>query len=105
MAHDYARAFYNGRAWVDCRTGYMQSRNYICERCNNVAIICHHKTYITPSNISNSNITLNWNRLEALCQTCHNQEHHGNGIVAAGLAFDSKGNLIQVAPPINENTF
>lgn len=95
MAHDYAKAFYTGSAWDKCKRGYMQSQHYICERCGDMAIICHHKEYITPENIHDPNITLNWDNLEALCQTCHSQEHHSKGITRNGLAFDSKGNLVQ----------
>ncbi|WP_449354401.1 HNH endonuclease [Virgibacillus natechei] len=95
MAHDYAKGFYTSKEWIECRTGYMQSQHYVCERCGGVASICHHKEYITPANISDPNITLNWERLEALCQTCHNIEHHTSNITVDGLTFDSKGNLIQ----------
>nr|WP_204558542.1 HNH endonuclease [Bacillus ectoiniformans] len=96
MAKDYAKAFYNSAAWKKCKDGFMQSKHYICERCNEIALICHHKTYITPENIHDPNITLNWDNLEALCTTCHQHEHfkHG-GICSEGLTFDSKGNLIQ----------
>ncbi|PEW67196.1 HNH endonuclease [Bacillus cereus] len=95
MAKDYAKAFYNGAAWRKCKDGFMQSKNYLCERCGGIAVICHHKQYITPQNIHDPNITLSWNNLEALCMTCHTQEHLSGGICAEGLAFDSKGNLIQ----------
>lgn len=53
----------------------MASKNYICERCGGVAVICHHRRYITPANITDPNITYNWGNLEALCQECHNKEH------------------------------
>lgn len=95
MAHDYAKSFYASKEWVKCRTGFMQSKHYICERCGDTAAICHHKKYISPQNINDPNITLNWDNLEALCQTCHNQEHHSSQICVSGLAFDSKGNLIK----------
>lgn len=95
MYRDYARAFYKSKAWVQCRIGYMLSQNYICERCGDTAKICHHIEHLTPANIDNPNISLNWDNLEALCQTCHNQEHHSNGIAAKGLAFNSNGELIQ----------
>lgn len=96
MAKDYAKSFYNSAAWRKCSRGYMQSQNYVCERCGDIATICHHKMHITPSNISDPSITLSWGNLEALCQTCHNQEHHGGAICASGLSFDGKGNLIKV---------
>lgn len=95
MAQDYAVAFYKSNEWVKCRDGFMGSKYYICERCGELAKICHHKTYITPQNISDPNITLNWDNLEALCQDCHTREHLSGEICVEGLAFDSKGNLIQ----------
>lgn len=98
---DYARNFYNSKQWKETQAAYMSSKHYICERCGNIAKICHHKTYITPENINDPNITLSWSNLEALCQTCHTQEHLSGGICAEGLAFDSKGNLIQT-PQANE---
>ena len=72
---EFARAFYKGKAWQSCSKGYMQRRNYVCERCGGVAVICHHKKYLTPENINDPNIALNWSNLEALCQDCHNKEH------------------------------
>ncbi|TYR78446.1 HNH endonuclease [Priestia megaterium] len=95
MAKDYATAFYKGTAWRKCSKGFMQSKNYVCERCGGIAVICHHKTYITPENIHDPNITLNWMNLEALCQTCHQHEHFIGKICVDGLTFDSKGNLIR----------
>lgn len=38
-------------------------------------MICHHKTYLTPDNINDPNIALNWANLEALCHNCHDLEH------------------------------
>ena len=34
----------------------------------------HHKIPITPENVNNPQITLNWDNLELLCKTCHDQE-------------------------------
>lgn len=88
-----ARAFYTSAAWIKCRTGYMQSQHYVCERCGGIGEICHHKTYITPENIHDPYITLNWDNLECVCQHCHNVEHHTSPITRDGLQFDSDGNL------------
>ena len=94
---EYAKSFYTSKAWRDTQKAYMLSKNYICERCGKPAVIVHHKTYITPNNINDPNITLNWNNLEALCRDCHNKEHFINTQVTAdGLAFDSSGNLIKL---------
>lgn len=97
MAKDYATTFYKGRAWEQCRKSYL-SMNNLCERClkKNAYVpakIVHHKTYITPDNITNPDITLNFNNLEALCQDCHNAEHHRE---KASYYFDNEGNIIPI---------
>ena len=73
----------------------MDSRCYVCERCGGLARIVHHRRYITPQNIHDPAIALDWANLEALCIDCHNAEHMGGGVCAPGLAFDAAGNLIQ----------
>jgi len=98
MAQDYAKAFYNSKAWERCRNGFMQSKHYICERCGGAASITHHKKYITPENISNPEVTLNWDNFESLCQDCHNREHMTSEATANGIKFDANGNLIYVSP-------
>ena len=74
----------------------MQSQHFICERCGGLATICHHKTWLDEEKYSQHEYSLNWDNLEALCHTCHNQEHFSSGIVSDGLSFDSKGNLIKI---------
>ena len=74
----------------------MESKHYVCERCGKPAYIVHHKTYITPANINDPNITLNWQNLEALCQACHQREHMEKPVTEAGLIFDDKGNLVKL---------
>ena len=101
MAKDWAIDFYNSKAWEDCRLAFMRSKFFICERCGGAATIAHHKTYLTPANINNPDITLNWENLELLCQDCHNKEHSCTDVTAEGLAFDENGDLIakQHYPP------
>lgn len=90
---EYARSFYNSKAWRLCSRGFMLSKDGLCERCGRIADICHHKTYITPENINDPEITLNWDNLEALCQDCHNKEHFTKG----GLTyFDAAGDIRHV---------
>ena len=96
---EYSRKFYNSTAWRKCQKSYLSSVDGLCERCKaqgkvQPADIVHHKTYITPENINDANITLNWDNLEALCQDCHNKEHHGADQVAEGLMFDANGDLV-----------
>ena len=71
---------YGSKAWKDCRESYMKSVQYLCERClknglNVPADVVHHKIRITPQNVNNPNIALNFANLEALCVNCHAAEH------------------------------
>ena len=77
---DYARAFYKSTEWKKCRAGYVKSVGGLCERCLKrgdfiPGVIVHHKCYLTPENILDPTVTLNYDNLELLCQDCHNKEH------------------------------
>jgi 5-methylcytosine-specific restriction endonuclease McrA len=54
--------------------------------------VVHHRTYLAPQNIHNPELTLNWANLEALCQDCHNREHH-RGERRSRYEFDENGNI------------
>lgn len=95
MAFAEQAAFYKSRAWRKTQAAFMASKNGICERCGDPARIVHHKEYITPANINDPAVTLSWDNLEALCQTCHTREHFTQDATAPGLMFDSSGNLIK----------
>ena len=93
----YAERFYKSTAWNKCRDGFLISKYYICEICGDTATIVHHIIYLTPENINDPDISLNWENLEALCQDCHNKEHMGKySATRDDVMFDSEGNLIQV---------
>lgn len=94
----WAKDFYTSPAWKKCRKSFLISKYNMCERCGGVALIVHHKIYLTPDNVNDSSITLNWNNLEALCQDCHNKEHISKGVTAEGCMFDAEGNLILIPP-------
>ena len=100
MAKEWASSFYNSIAWIKCRLAFLQSKFFICERCEGAASIAHHKEYLTPDNINDPNVTLNWENLEALCQDCHNNEHHGSGEGATreGMYFNEHGELVEGKP-------
>ena len=77
---NYAKRFYTSKTWKRCRKEYLQSVGYLCERCYAKGVltpakIVHHKTYITPENIGDPNITISHDNLEALCWKCHDEEH------------------------------
>ena len=98
----WAERFYNSDAWRSCRDSFLKSRGYLCERCSTpddpvTAKIAHHKTYLTEQNINDPYIALSWDNLEALCQDCHNKEHHESKRKKR-YSFDENGNV--VLPPI-----
>ena len=95
----WAKSFYLSAAWENTRAAYLMSQDYICERCGEPAKVAHHKRYITRENINDANITLNWDNLEALCQDCHNKEHHKRA-PKLRYGFDADGRII---PPIQKN--
>ena len=35
----------------------------------------HHKVYLTPENIGDPTVTLDWSNLELVCRSCHDAEH------------------------------
>jgi 5-methylcytosine-specific restriction endonuclease McrA len=96
----YAKKFYNSTVWRRCRDGFLNIKLGICERCGKPAEVVHHKVFITPNNINDTAITLNYENLEALCHDCHNKLHNKVEIYYR-YKFDSNGNLKQLPPPIS----
>lgn len=76
----FAEEFYKSQAWRSCREAYISAKRGLCERCleqgiYNAGVIVHHKVHITPVNITDPNVTLNWNNLQLLCRDCHAAVH------------------------------
>lgn len=77
---EYAEQFYKGTAWKECAIAYKKSVGGLCEPCREKGIITageivHHKMRITPENICDPNVTLNWNNLQCVCRECHAEAH------------------------------
>lgn len=80
MAQEYAKGFYSSRIWQECRNRYAAMRGHLCENCLRRGIyrpgdIVHHKIEITPKNINNPEVTLNFGNLCLLCRECHAEQH------------------------------
>ena len=97
MAEAWAIPFYQSKAWRKVRLAYLKSQHYVCERCRGGALIVHHRVYLTPANIDDAQITLSWDSLEAICEDCHNREHHGSkeGVTVEGIVFTADGQVIR----------
>jgi 5-methylcytosine-specific restriction endonuclease McrA len=102
----WAEQFYNSEAWRRTRAAFLMSKGGMCERCAaadkvEVATIAHHIVYLTPQNINDPWVSLSFDNLEALCQSCHNEEHHGKP-KENKYFFDEDGNILPTnsTPPI-----
>ena len=82
MARDFATQFYKTQQWKKCRDLYAASVGGVCEVCWEKGIITageigHHKIFLTPENIDDPNVTLNWKNLQLVCRDCHADIHKG----------------------------
>ena len=91
---EWAKAFYYSKAWRTCRESYKRTQQGICERCQGIATIVHHKIYLTPHNINDPYTTLSHDNLEALCQDCHNTEHMRRTPADLGYTFTDTGDIV-----------
>lgn len=89
----WAEKFYKGKAWRRARQTYLIKQNYVCERCGMHATLVHHKIYLTQDNINLSAVSLHEENFEALCERCHQHEHHKSAGLADGYYFDERGDL------------
>lgn len=58
---EWAEWFYKGARWLHTREDYLESVGGLCERCSTdddpvLAVIGHHREYLTPENIHNERI-------------------------------------------------
>ncbi len=80
MARAFAKQFYSSKAWQDCRDGYAAYRGHLCEYCLRRGLytpgeVVHHVIELTPNNITDPGITLNWDNLRLVCRECHIKAH------------------------------
>ena len=73
----FAEKFYKGGAWKRCRKAFVDERisvdGGVCQVCEKrLGKIVHHIEWLTPENINNPEIALNFKNLEFVCETCHN---------------------------------
>jgi len=104
MAREFSKSFYNSSRWQKTRAAFLSAHPY-CRRHELAGIIVpaehvHHIVELTPDNVSDPDVSLNWNNLEALCHDCHTREHTASPQVDDGLYFDADGNLRPVGPPV-----
>ena len=92
---DFAKEFYQSKAWRETRA-YIFKRDFgLCVRCGKPGEIVHHKRYLTPDNIDDPSVSLNEDNLETLCRECHALEHEGKLPTDRALTFDENGDLVE----------
>lgn len=112
MARDFSRAFYNSRAWQQCREAYKSFSGGLCERCLSYGIVTageevHHIQPLTPKNIGDPNITLSFDNLMLLCRGCHMAVHSemtdatraGRKRASARYEIDEKSGRVIISDP------
>ena len=77
---DFAKGFYKSQAWKRCCVAYRKAVGGLCEEClaNGILTpgeIVHHKKPLTPLNINDPTITLDWSNLRLLCREHHAEAH------------------------------
>lgn len=104
MAKEWAKAFYNSKAWKTCRDSYIKERiladGGMCEECHEkMGYIVHHTILLTKSNINDPDIALNHKLMKYVCKGCHDEyEGHGNGHakIRPLCIFDEQGQPISL---------
>lgn len=110
MAKSWAKEFYNSKAWIKCRKSYIAERiltdGGLCEQCHTKhGYIIHHKIKLTPENISNPDLSLNFDNLMYVCKKCHDEfPEHFNNSLSSSYEFDEEG-MIHPKPPYFKNGF
>lgn len=94
---EFAREFYRSKAWRETRAYILRRDHGLCVKCGKPGEIVHHKTHLTPENISDPEIALGEDNLETLCRDCHGIEHTTDLPMDAALTWDEDGNLIRRA--------
>lgn len=96
MAKEWAKRFYNSRAWQTVRRQALQRDCYTCAYCDARAEEVHHTVELTQYNIHDDSITLNPDLLISLCHDCHTKITKGEGDIRGGYMFDEDGQAVKV---------
>lgn len=83
MSEGVLNRFYKTAAWVNCREAYKKQAKGLCELCLKNGVyrpgeIVHHKIHLTPDNVYDPSISLNFANLMLVCRE-HHAELHSNG--------------------------
>lgn len=106
MAKEFSRKFYDSPAWRKVRKSYIAHRKAIdgglCEDCQDVpGYIVDHKEELTPNNINDPMIALDFQNFQYLCLTCHNKKTFG--VQEAQRYFFGRDGQVYPVPPVKND--
>lgn len=106
MAKAFSEKFYKSSVWRECRNAYAAYRGHLCEACLRRGILTygdtvHHKIELTPDNINDPEVSLNFNNLELLCRLCH-AEAHDRRKKSRRYTIGPDGEIIILTPPVDD---
>jgi len=103
------KPFYKRKAWQDVRALVLDRSHGLCERCMErgelrPADVVHHVIPLNEVNVDDPSISLNPDKLMALCHDCHTEVHQQLGIGALNgrpreelrVGFDEEGNVVEL---------
>lgn len=104
---EFAESFYKSKRWQNNRDAYARSRGGLCECCAKQGQvvpgeIVHHKIELSPMNIDDPAITMDWSNLELVCRECH-AIRHPKSRRRRRYTVDAQGNVAacEIAPPVS----
>ena len=95
MAKEFSKGFYKTKAWKQTREYIFNKYHGLCADCGKPGKEVHHKEFLTPDNINDTNITLGEDNLILLCKDCHHRRHAKKDNTRDGLIFNEFGELIE----------
>lgn len=103
-----AHRFYHSKAWDNVRNLVLDRAHGLCEDCTErgeyrPADVVHHTTPLDEDNVNDPGVSLNPEKLRALCHDCHALAHKRLGVGMLGrsteeprVGFDSNGNIVKL---------
>ena len=103
-----AHRFYHSRAWEKVRNLVIDRSHGLCEDCADrgeytPVDVVHHETPLNEENVNDPSVSLNPDRLRALCDACHTAAHKRLGVGALNgnyceprVGFDADGNVVRL---------
>ena len=96
MAKEFAKTFYQSKAWKIRRAEVLRRDLFTCHDCDGRANEVHHIVELSPQNIHDERVALGMDNLMSLCRDCHGARTKKSGDLLEGFTFDADG---QPIPP------